>query len=117
VISGCIDSFKEYAGECITDVNTAWMANKSDKCNNSSPEIDTWLAPLIQMGLFKIEDAENAAEMILSTTEASDKIVISSGYFNLVPKYINPILTSKAEFLIMTAAPEVTKFIHLQTYS
>jgi len=108
IVTGSDHDFKEYARRCITDVNKSWMADNSTQCNTSSAQTDTWLAPLIQMGPFKIMDDEHVTEQLFKTAETSDKLVLASGYFNLTSKYLNVIMKqSKAEYDILTASPEV----------
>lgn len=76
----------------------------------ASPEEDTMVLPVIQMGPFNIRQDEHMTLKLLDTANRAAEqwtIDLTSGYFNFTDKYKAWILRTKAAFRFLTAAPEV----------
>lgn len=106
-------SFRSFAHEKIVKVCDFWKSYTStNHCDMNSATCDTWLFPLLQMGRFDIHDDESVTEKLFQQSDSYDRILLASGYFNLTSRYMNVVLKeSKAEFEILTAAPEVCKLL------
>ena len=68
---------------------------------------DTFVFPLLQMGLYNIKQEERVTREILSGSTEGDRLYMASGYFNLPPQYSSAIISSKGEYHVLAASPQV----------
>ena len=81
--------------------------------SKSNTLIDTWVYPLVQMGQIGIFNDDIVTNQFFQRAIAGSNLFLASGYFNLTDNYMDVIVNhSKANFNIVTAAPEVST-IHL----
>lgn len=77
----------------------------------SDSEIDTWVFPLVQAGMFDIRVDEAATKDFFRTVERNSQTYLASGYFNLTKPYMDSILhQAKGDFHILTASPQANGF-------
>ena len=68
---------------------------------------DTVVYPLVQMGQYGIQQEEQVMVKLLKEANGGDHIHLASGYFNLPPIYMDPMLKSSANYSVLAASPEV----------
>ena len=74
----------------------------------STSVIDTWICPMVQMGVFKVTVDDLVTESLFRRAAKDSQINLASGYFNLTDHYMGTIINqSKANYDILSAAPEV----------
>lgn len=70
-------------------------------------QYDTVVFPLLQLGLYGINQDELAMQELLQRVEPGETVLLASGYFNLPPSYLEAILSSRGEYLVLAASPQV----------
>ena len=102
------DNSQKFIKTMQSDVHQLLSNYKKMTERNPSAQSDTVIFPLIQMGPFEIRFDEEATQRLFASLNKESKLLLASGYFNLIEKYLTTILTqSKGEYQILTAAPEV----------
>ncbi|CAM5155393.1 unnamed protein product [Eretmochelys imbricata] len=81
-----------------------------DAGGDQKTEPDTWIYPLIQMKPFGIQIDEIVTETLLTEAEQGARIHLTTGYFNLTQAYMDLVLSTRAEYQILLASPEVNGF-------
>ncbi|XP_013396298.1 CDP-diacylglycerol--glycerol-3-phosphate 3-phosphatidyltransferase, mitochondrial isoform X2 [Lingula anatina] len=85
--------------------------NKSKESNSVEGDVDTWVCPLVQMGIFGITHDHDVTQGFWKKALPNSKILMASGYFNLTDHYMDVILqNSRANFSILMASEEVNGF-------
>lgn len=106
------DSSQKFIKSMRNDVHQLLNNYKKMTERNTSSKSDTVIFPLIQMGPFEIRFDEEATQRLFASLKKDSKLLLASGYFNLIEKYLTTILTqSKGKYQILTAAPEVSVVI------
>ena len=72
-----------------------------------SPELDTVVCPLVQMGFCGIRQDESVTLELLKSLRKEDSLYLASGYFNLPPPYSGALLGSQGICNILAASPQV----------
>ena len=76
---------------------------------SSSPELDTVVCPLIQMGFCGIKQDENVTLELLKSLNRDDLLYLASGYFNLPPLYSDALLSTQGTCDVLAASPQVNQ--------
>eukprot|EP00118_Oscarella_pearsei_P005028 m.22375 g.22375 ORF g.22375 m.22375 type:complete len:476 (+) comp28339_c0_seq1:72-1499(+) len=97
-----------------------WQSMKSSISDLIQPEkvpsdvletADTWICPLVQMGLFDIRNDQTATCTLLKTVDSKASVSLATGYLNLTDEYIDLLMKSGAEYRVLTASPEANGFL------
>ena len=110
--SGEISSVKSERGRDMSEFD-------SGNCSRSSlqvdPEVvmdeeecDTVIFPLLQLGLYGISQDQLTTQELLRRVEPGERVFLASGYFNLPPLYLKAILSSRGEYCMLAASPQVS---------
>lgn len=91
-----------------TDTNTHFNTRAQPYASthtDTRTQFDTFVFPLIQMGLYNIFQDENVTEKLLKTNH---KVYLASGYFNLPHKYTKAIMASNGKCTVLASSPQVS---------
>lgn len=100
--------FKDSLRHAITQqtaTGTDWMSCK--QAMESSPELDTVVFPLIQMGFCGVRQEEAVTLELLRSLDKEDSLYFASGYFNLPPLYSRALLDTEGKCDVLAASPQV----------
>ena len=70
-------------------------------------EGDTAVFPLLQMGMYGIQQEEEATSRLLTGVTAGERLCLASGYFNLPLRYTRALLGAEGEVSVLAASPQV----------
>ena len=87
-------------------------ATDSVTMTDSHANTDTIVFPLVQMGDYNIKQDEVVTQELLSDVKSSERIYLSSGYFNLPPQYMEAILKNEGQCHILASSPQVGVVIY-----
>ncbi|EDV27697.1 CDP-diacylglycerol--glycerol-3-phosphate 3-phosphatidyltransferase, mitochondrial [Trichoplax sp. H2] len=105
------DSSQEFINAMRSDIHQLLHKYKDSIKNNNLSKSNTVIFPLIQMGPFEVRFDEEATQRLFGSLRKDSTLLLASGYFNLIEKYLATILTkSKGDYKILTAAPEANGF-------
>lgn len=89
----------------LTATTADWPA--SQQAMECSPELDTVVFPLIQMGFCGITQEETVTLELFKTLDKEDSLFLASGYFNLPPLYSRALLDTEGRCDVLAASPQV----------
>lgn len=96
--------------QCATSKLDSFLASNSvntDDC--PSDEVDTWLYPVLQIGSFNVDQEHQIMKDFFVSTSSSDKIYLSTAYFNPLNEYAQLISErSTSRYHLLTASPQVS---------
>ncbi|CAK8675582.1 unnamed protein product [Clavelina lepadiformis] len=72
---------------------------------------DTFIFPTLQMGIAGVRQDERVTKLLLESFPSKSHVCFTSGYFNITDDYSNAVLSSSANFDILTASPEANGFL------
>ncbi|PAV80114.1 hypothetical protein WR25_11859 [Diploscapter pachys] len=84
----------------------------------SHSQSDTVAYPILQMGMFEVEQEHQLMKRLLSTENPSMKFTMASGYFNCLEEY-EDLMTNKGKYDldILVASPKANGFLNAQGLS
>lgn len=104
------EMFKASLRKAIKQLTATTTADRQLPQMTSSPELDTVVYPLIQMGFCGVRQDETVTLELLKSLNKDDSLYLASGYFNLPPLYSKAILNAQGSCNILAASPQVNSF-------
>ncbi|KAK6059173.1 hypothetical protein COOONC_03200, partial [Cooperia oncophora] len=104
-------SFNDFHAMLKSRVDKVVASITSKGPSSSSPNEDTVLYPLLQMGLFGYHEEYELLKKLFSSKDSSMSVTMASGYFNCIEDY-ERLIFSEGEYPmdIITAAPKANGF-------
>ncbi|CAI2322340.1 unnamed protein product [Caenorhabditis sp. 36 PRJEB53466] len=94
------------------------IANYQNSQNSDETDSNTWIFPILQMGLLGINQEFNLLQRIFSSKDSTIKMTMASGYFNFIEDYEDLIFDEgNYEMNILTASPFANGFYKSKGFS
>ena len=97
------DAYRQSMNDSICDIVESEVAATRGMPKTS----DTWICPLVQMGLYDLRHDQMATRALLEGTDPGSSLSLATGYLNLTDEYVDLLMKSKAMYRVLTASPQV----------